>query len=98
MIKLIAIALIILGVCSVAWGGFTYKSKEKIVDIGPIEASREKTHYVPIAPVAGGLALVVGMFLHISTTIIFETNENHRFNLAKLTAILLGVGLSVGLI
>ncbi|WP_341901748.1 ZIP family metal transporter [Fluviicola taffensis] len=44
------------------------------------------------------LALVVGMFLHISTTIIFETNENHRFNLAKLTAILLGVGLSVGLI
>ncbi|MNJ82721.1 ZIP Zinc transporter [compost metagenome] len=44
------------------------------------------------------LAIVVGMFLHISTTIIFETNENHRFNLAKLTAILLGVGLSVSLI
>lgn len=44
------------------------------------------------------LAIVVGMFLHISTTIIFETNENHRFNLAKLTAILLGVGLSIGLI
>ena len=44
------------------------------------------------------LAIVVGMFLHISTTIIFETNENHRFNLAKLTAILLGVGLSVFLI
>lgn len=43
------------------------------------------------------LAIVVGMFLHISTTIIFETNENHRFNLAKLTAILLGVGLSFGL-
>jgi hypothetical protein len=36
----------------------------------------------------------VGMFLHISTTIIFETSENHKFNLAKLTAILLGVGLS----
>ncbi len=44
------------------------------------------------------LAIVVGMFLHISTTIIFETNENHRFNLAKLTAILLGVGLSFALI
>lgn len=43
------------------------------------------------------LAIVVGMFLHISTTIIFETNENHRFNLAKLTAILLGVGLSFAL-
>ena len=66
MIKLIAIALIILGVCSVAWGGFTYKSKEKIVDIGPIEASRETTHYVPIAPVAGGLALVVGIGLLVA--------------------------------
>lgn len=40
------------------------------------------------------LAVVVGMFLHISTTIIFETSENHKFNLAKLTAILLGVGLT----
>jgi len=43
------------------------------------------------------LSIVVGMFLHISTTIIFETNENHRFNLSKLIAILLGVGLSFGL-
>ncbi|AEA44247.1 ZIP family metal transporter [Fluviicola taffensis] len=51
---------------------------------------------VPIMDIL--LAIVVGMFLHISTTIIFETNENHRFNLAKLTAILLGVGLSIGLI
>ena len=40
------------------------------------------------------LALVVGMFLHISTTIIFETNENHKFNLAKLLAILLGAALT----
>jgi zinc transporter ZupT len=40
------------------------------------------------------LAIVVGMFLHISTTIIFETSENHKFNLAKLMAILLGVGLT----
>lgn len=40
------------------------------------------------------LALVVGMFLHISTTIIFETNEQHSFNLVKLIAILSGVGLS----
>lgn len=44
------------------------------------------------------LAIVVGMFLHISTTIIFETSENHRFNLAKLSAILLGVGVSFFLI
>jgi hypothetical protein len=66
MIKLIAIALIILGVCSVAWGGFTYKTKEKIVDIGPIEATHEKTHRVPVAPLAGGLALAVGVGLLVA--------------------------------
>jgi zinc transporter ZupT len=54
------------------------------------------SHNIPVMDIL--LAIVVGMFLHISTTIIFETNENHRFNLAKLTAILLGVGLSIGLI
>jgi zinc transporter ZupT len=41
------------------------------------------------------LAVVVGMFLHISTTIIFETSENHKFNLMKLTSILVGVSLAL---
>lgn len=36
------------------------------------------------------LAVVVGMFLHISTTIIFETSENHKFNFVKLLAIIFG--------
>lgn len=41
------------------------------------------------------LAVVVGMFLHISTTIIFETSENHKFNLLKLTSILIGCSLGI---
>lgn len=36
------------------------------------------------------LAIVVGMFMHISTTILFESAEGHRFNVMKLTAIILG--------
>lgn len=40
------------------------------------------------------LAVVVGMFLHISTTIIFETSENHKFNLVKLLTILTGCALA----
>lgn len=40
------------------------------------------------------LAIVVGMFLHISTTIIFETSENHKFNFLKLLTILGGAGLA----
>jgi len=41
------------------------------------------------------LAVVVGMFLHISTTIIFESSDNHQFNFLKLISILAGVGLAI---
>lgn len=41
------------------------------------------------------LAIVVGMFLHISTTIIFESSENHKFNFAKLVSLLIGVLLAL---
>jgi len=43
------------------------------------------------------LAAVVGMFLHISTTIIFESSENHKFNFVKLLSIILGVVLAVSI-
>ncbi len=39
-------------------------------------------------------ALVIGIFLHISTTILFETGEGHKFNLSKLIAIILGVAIA----
>lgn len=41
------------------------------------------------------MALVVGIFLHISTTILFESSENHRFNLLKFIVILLGAGFAL---
>ncbi|MGS2726411.1 ZIP family metal transporter [Psychroserpens sp. BH13MA-6] len=36
-------------------------------------------------------ALVIGIFFHISTTILFESSEGHKFNLSKLVAIILGI-------
>ena len=41
------------------------------------------------------MAVVVGIFLHISTTILFESSENHRFNLIKFVVILLGAGFAL---
>ena len=41
------------------------------------------------------LGVVIGMFLHISTTIIFETSENHKFNFLKLVSIVIGVSLAL---
>lgn len=40
-------------------------------------------------------AFVVGMLLHISTTILFESSEGHKFNFAKLATIIFGIGLAI---
>lgn len=36
-------------------------------------------------------AVVVGVFLHLSTTLLFESNKNHNFNISKVLFILLGI-------
>jgi hypothetical protein len=40
------------------------------------------------------MAVIIGVFLHISTAILFESSENHRFNLRKFIAILIGFGVA----
>lgn len=66
MNKTLGIILIALGVLGLAWGGFTYTTKEKIVDIGPIHATRDKTHNVPLPPIVGAVALVGGIVLLVA--------------------------------
>ncbi|MGJ5816110.1 DUF3185 domain-containing protein [Paludibaculum fermentans] len=63
MQKTLGVVLIVLGLIGLAWGGFTYTTKEKVVDLGPIEATREKSHNVPLPPVAGAAALLGGVAL-----------------------------------
>jgi hypothetical protein len=64
--KTLGIILIVLGLLGLAWGGFTYTTREKVVDIGPIHATRDKTHHISLPPIAGALALVGGIVLLIA--------------------------------
>jgi zinc and cadmium transporter len=41
------------------------------------------------------MAVVVGIFLHISTTILFESSNNHRFNIIKIATVLGGAATAV---
>lgn len=61
--KIAAIALIVLGVIALAYGGITYTSREKVLDIGPIEATAEKRETIPLPPILGAAALVGGIVL-----------------------------------
>ena len=61
--RTLGIILIVLGLIGLAYGGFSYTTSEKLVDIGPIHATREKTHKVPLAPIGGALALIGGIVI-----------------------------------
>jgi hypothetical protein len=61
--KIVGIVLIVVGLISLAYGGITYTSREKVLDIGPIEATAERRRTVPMPPILGGVALVAGIGL-----------------------------------
>ena len=48
---------------ALALGGFSYTSRERVVDLGPLKVDADKEHSFPIAPIAGVGALVGGIAL-----------------------------------
>jgi hypothetical protein len=64
--KTLGTILIALGLFGLAWGGFTYTTSEKVVDIGPIHATRDKKHNVPLPLIAGAVALIGGVVLLVA--------------------------------
>jgi hypothetical protein len=61
--KLIAIVLILVGILAVGYQGFTFITREKVVDLGPVEVTKEHKKTVFLPPVVGGLILVGGIAL-----------------------------------
>lgn len=57
------ILLIIVGIVAFAYQGITYTTREKAVDLGPIQITAEKTHTLPLPPIVGAIALVGGIVL-----------------------------------
>jgi hypothetical protein len=62
-IMLLGIALIVLGALALAYQGITYTTREKVVDLGPIQASVEKQKTIPLSPILGAGALAAGVIL-----------------------------------
>jgi len=63
MNKTLGVILIALGLIGLIWGGFSFTTKDKVADIGPIDITRNKTHSVPLPPILGAVALVGGIAL-----------------------------------
>jgi len=60
---LVGILLIVLAVIAFSYQGITYTKREKVIDIGPLQATTEKKETIPLPPVLGAAALIGGVAL-----------------------------------
>jgi hypothetical protein len=61
--QVVGILLIVFGLVSLLWGGLSWTREETVLDIGPIEATRQERETIPIPPIVGGLLLASGVLL-----------------------------------
>ncbi len=67
-IVLAGVVLIVLGAAGFAVGRISYTTKEKAIDLGPIEVTAEKKHELAIPEIAAIIAFVAGVGLVIAGT------------------------------
>jgi uncharacterized membrane protein HdeD (DUF308 family) len=65
-VAMIGIVLIVLGIGALAYQGFTYTTREKVLDLGPLQATAERQKTVPLPPIVGIVAVVAGVALVIA--------------------------------
>jgi hypothetical protein len=66
--KGIALVLILFGALALGYQGFSYVTRDKVVDLGPVEVTAEKTKTVFLPPILGAAVLVTGVALLLTST------------------------------
>jgi uncharacterized membrane protein YidH (DUF202 family) len=64
--KLIGVLLIVFGIVALLVGGIRYTRREKVLDIGPLQATRETHEMIPLSPIAGVVAVAGGIVLLVA--------------------------------
>ena len=62
-ITIIGIVLIALSIVSFGYQGITYTKREKVIDIGPLQATTERKETIPLPPIFGAIAMIGGIAL-----------------------------------
>ena len=61
--RIVGLVLVALGIIALVWGGISWTQEKNVVDAGPIQVQTEERKSLPMPPVLGGVALVVGAVL-----------------------------------
>jgi hypothetical protein len=65
-ISLAGIVLVALGLAALVYQGFTYTTRETVLDIGPIHATADREKTIPLPPVLGIVAVAGGVALLVA--------------------------------
>jgi hypothetical protein len=65
-ISLVGVVLIVLGLVALVYQRITYTKRDTIVDIGPIHATAEREHIVPLPPIVGIVSVAAGVVLLVA--------------------------------
>ena len=65
--SILGIVLLAIGIIAFAYQGITYTTREKAIDLGPIQVTAEKTHTLPLSPLVGSVALIGGILMLIAS-------------------------------
>ena len=65
-IAILGVVLLVFGVLALAYQGLTYTSRDTVVDLGPLKATADRQHRIPLPPAIGGAAVAAGVLLLIA--------------------------------
>ena len=60
------ILLVVLGALALAYQGITYTRRERVLDVGPIHATKDTERTIPLPPILGGVAILGGIGLLVA--------------------------------
>ncbi|WP_373548252.1 hypothetical protein [Haliscomenobacter sp.] len=63
----LGVILIILGIVMMAYTGFNFVTREKVVDIGPLEIEKKENNPVRWSPIVGLVLLIGGVVVLVSS-------------------------------
>ncbi len=58
--KIFGVILIIVGVIALIYGGITWTTHKKAVDLGPVQVEKSEQHSIPLPPLLGVVAIIGG--------------------------------------
>jgi hypothetical protein len=64
--RIAALALLVIGILMLGYPMLSYTTREKVVDVGPLQVTKDEKHNVPLSPIAGGIAVAVGIGLLVA--------------------------------